>query len=91
MNLSIGDILYLRVIGYLQFYDCSFAFANCIKQGKTVFNPVDRRGKVQSMHVYQVKTFGALQTDAMARMFENAAYRSEKDWWKYFQLMNGGN
>lgn len=43
------------------------------------------------MHVYQVKTFGAPQTDAMARMFENAAYRSEKDWWKYFQLMNGGN
>lgn len=45
----------------------------------------------ERMHVYQFKTFGTPQTDAIGRMFENAAYGSEKDWWKYFQLLNGGN
>ena len=41
-------------------------------------------------HIYQAGVFGKPSSiDALAE-FEKAAYRSEKDWWKYYNFINGG-
>ena len=44
----------------------------------------------ERMHVYQVKVFGKPTSSDVLINFEKAAYSSEKHWWDYYNLMNGG-
>ena len=37
-------------------------------------------------HVWQVKTYGYPEEDALARRMEDAAKATEAQWWDYYQM-----
>lgn len=39
---------------------------------------------------YQVSVFGKATSTEILKEFEKAAYNSEKNWWDYYNFMNGG-
>ncbi|WP_279621684.1 hypothetical protein [Listeria monocytogenes] len=45
----------------------------------------------ERMHIYQVKTFGPPLDFESSKLYEAGAWGSEKDWWNYYNHMNGGN
>lgn len=44
----------------------------------------------ERMHVYQVKIFGKPTSTDILKEFEKAAFDSERSWWEYFNILNGG-
>jgi hypothetical protein len=45
----------------------------------------------ERMHIYQVKNFGPPLDFESSKLYEAGAWGSEKDWWNYYNYMNGGN
>ncbi|EAD0599036.1 hypothetical protein Y345_09405 [Listeria monocytogenes] len=45
----------------------------------------------ERMHIYQVEIFGPPLDFESSKLYEAGAWGSEKDWWIYYNHMNGGN